>query len=212
MAANRPKPRRRRNPEDARAHILDAADRVFRDHLPDAVGLREIAAAAGVSHGLVTHYFATYDGLVAAVIARRLDAARTAAFAHLAQMTFAADEAPLLSVLIDLLEDRTLVRLLVWSFLTGRGDNIVGPQGQFGRLIDGMAARLAAVGTPIPRDRLELAAMVALATVTGWAVLGESLDRAFGRTAPVDLAVLRTELQRMLRGYALAPGKSAAAK
>jgi AcrR family transcriptional regulator len=205
MTANRSKPRQRRTPEDARAHILDAADRVFRDHLPDSVGLREIAEAAGVSHGLVTHYFATYDGLVAAVIARRLDAARTAAFAHLAQMTFAADEAPLLAVLVDLLEDRTLVRLLVWSFLTGRGADIVGPDGQFGRLIDGMTARLAAVGTPIPRERLELAAMVALATVTGWAVLGDAMDRAFGRTAPVDLAVLRTELQRMLRDYALGP-------
>jgi AcrR family transcriptional regulator len=209
MARSRSKPRQRRNPEDARAHILDAADRVFRDHLPDAVGLREIAAAAGVSHGLVTHYFATYDGLVGTVIARRLDAARTAAFAHLAQMTFAADEAPLLSVLVDLLEDRTLVRLLIWSFLTGRSDNIVGPAGQFGRLIDSMATRLAAVGTPIPRDRLELAAMVALATVAGWAVLGDTLDRAFGRAAPLDLAVLRTELQRMLRGYALAPPVSA---
>ena len=205
MTANLSKPRQRRTPEDARAHILDAADRVFRDHLPDAVGLREIAAEAGVSHGLVTHYFATYDGLVAAVIARRLDAARAAAFAHLAQMTFATDEAPLLAVLVDLLEDRTLVRLLVWSFLTGRGADIVGREGEFGRLIDGMAARLAAVGTPIPRERLELAAMVALATVTGWAVLGDTMDRAFGRAAPVDLAVLRTELQRMLRGYALGP-------
>src|SRR5262245_288147 len=82
-----PKPRTRRTPEDARTHILDAADAVFRDHLPDGVGLREIADAAGVSHGLITHYFSTYDGLVAAVIARRLEAARASAFAHLAQMT-----------------------------------------------------------------------------------------------------------------------------
>jgi len=113
MPAKPRKPRVRRSPEDARAHILDAADAVFRDHLPDAVGLREIAAAAGVSHGLVTHYFATYEGLVAAVIARRLDAARTAAFAHLAQSMFTADEAPLLSVLVDLLEDHTLIQLTI---------------------------------------------------------------------------------------------------
>src|ERR1043165_9545887 len=73
MPAKRPRPRVRRTPEDARSHILDAADAVFRDQLPDAVGLREIAAAAEVSHGLVTHYFATYEGLVAAVIARRID-------------------------------------------------------------------------------------------------------------------------------------------
>jgi TetR/AcrR family transcriptional regulator, repressor for neighboring sulfatase len=204
MAAKRPKPRVRRTPEGARAHILDAADAVFRDHLPDAVGLREIADAAGVSHGLVTHYFETYEGLVAAVISRRLDAARSAAFAHLAQMTFAADEAPLLSVLVDLLEDRTLVRLAIWSLLTGRGPSLLGPAGQLGRLIDGMAARLAAVGTPIRRDRLELAAMVALSTITGWAVLGDTMDRALGRSTPLDRSVLRTELQRMLRAYALA--------
>src|SRR5262245_37026419 len=181
MAAKRPKPRVRRSPEEARAHILDAADAVFRDHLPDAVGLREIAVAAGVSHGLVTHYFATYEGLVAAVIARRLDAARSAAFAHLAQMTFTVDESPLISVLVDLLEERTLVRLAIWSLLTGRGVQLLGPAGQLGRLIDGLAARMAALGTPIARDRLEIAATVALSAITGWAVLGDTMDRALGR-------------------------------
>jgi hypothetical protein len=33
----------RRSPEEARTLILDAADRVFRTHLPDSVGLKEIA-------------------------------------------------------------------------------------------------------------------------------------------------------------------------
>jgi len=108
---------------------------------------------------------------------------------------------PLLSVLVDLLEDRTLVRLLVWSLLSGRGADLVGRDGQLGRLIDGMVARFAAVGTPRPRARLEFAAMVALASITGWAVLGDAMDRAFGRPAPVELATLRTELQRMLRAY-----------
>ena len=205
MPAKRPRPRVRRTPEDARSHILDAADAVFRDQLPDAVGLREIAAAAGVSHGLVTHYFATYEGLVAAVIARRIDAARAKAFARMAQTLFTADEAPLLSVLVDLLEDRTLVRLMVWSLLTGRGASVIGTPGQLGRLIDGMAARLTAVGTPIPRERLELSTMVALATVTGGAVRGDTMDVALGRSAPLERAVLRTELQRMLRAYAFAP-------
>src|SRR5215813_14341634 len=140
MPAKRSRPRVRRTPEAARAHILDAADAVFRDQLPDAVGLREIAAAAEVSHGLVTHYFATYEGLVAAVIARRIDAARSRAFAHLAQTMFTVDDTPLLSVLVDLLEDRTLVRLIVWSLMTGRGAAMIGAPGQLGRLLDGMAA------------------------------------------------------------------------
>jgi TetR/AcrR family transcriptional regulator, repressor for neighboring sulfatase len=204
MATRRSKPRVRRSPEDARAHILDAADRVFGDHLPDAVGLREVAAAAKVSHGLVTHYFGTYDGLVAAVIDRRLEAARVTAFAHLAEMTFSSDEAPLLTVLIDLVKDRTLVRLVVWSLLTDRGTAFIG-NGQLGRLVDGLAARLAATGTRIARARLELAAMVALSTVVGWAVLGDTMDQAFGRESPVEHELLRTELIRMLRTYAAAP-------
>jgi AcrR family transcriptional regulator len=205
MPAKRPRSRVRRSPDEARAHILDAADAVFRDQLPDAVGLREIADAAEVSHGLVTHYFATYDGLVAAVIARRLDAARATAFAHLAQTTVVADEAPVLSVLVDLLADRTLIRLVVWSLLTGRGATVFGADGQLGRLVDGMAARLAATGAQLARDRVELAVMIALATVTGWGVLGEAMDRALGRAEPVDRGVLRTELRRMLRVYLAAP-------
>jgi TetR/AcrR family transcriptional regulator, repressor for neighboring sulfatase len=198
-------PRQRRTPEQARTLILDSADAVFREHLPDAVGLREIAEAAGVSHGLVTHYFETYDRLVAAVIARRLDAARAAAFAHLAQMTFMADEAPLLSVLVDLLADRTLVRLVVWALLTGRAATLVSSTWNIGRVVNGMAARLAALGTPVARDRLEFATMVVLSTVVGWAVLGDSLDQAVGRSAPLDHGVLRTELQKLVRAYVLAP-------
>ena len=65
MAARK---RVRRSPEEARTLILDAADAVFREHLPDAVGLKEVAKAAGVSHALVTHYFGTYANLVEAAL------------------------------------------------------------------------------------------------------------------------------------------------
>jgi AcrR family transcriptional regulator len=150
MTASR-KPRVRRAPEDARVHILDAADAVFARELPDAVGLRDIAEEAGVSHGLVTHYFGTYDGVIAAAIDRRLARAQETAFARLAQLTFAADEIPLLGVLTDLLADRTLTRLVVWSFLTGRDSAVMRKDAQLGRLVDLMHARLTAIGVAIPR-------------------------------------------------------------
>ncbi len=66
-------PRRRRDPTEARRELLDAAERVLAIHGPDAVGLRDVAREAGVSHGLVTHYFGTYDALVEAVFARRTE-------------------------------------------------------------------------------------------------------------------------------------------
>jgi len=207
VAASRkrkPRARARRAPEDARAHLLDAADAVFARELPDAVGLREIADEAGVSHGLVTHYFGTYDGLIAAVIERRLDSARQTAFARLAQSTFVADETPLLGVLTDLLADRTLTRLVAWSFLTGRDTTVLSKDGQLGRLVDMMHARLAALGTPIPRERIEFSVMISIASVVGWAVAGPALERAIGRPDARSTSELRDELQAMIRAYVIA--------
>lgn len=62
------KPRVRRTPQQAKALILEAAIHVFSIRGPDAVGLKEVAHEAGVSHALITHYFGTYDGLVEAAV------------------------------------------------------------------------------------------------------------------------------------------------
>src|SRR4051812_23554771 len=66
----------RRTPEEARERILEAAERVFATHLPDVVGLKDVAREAGVSHALVTHYFGTYAALVEATLERRFDKVR----------------------------------------------------------------------------------------------------------------------------------------
>src|SRR5690349_10474032 len=68
--------RRRRDPETARAEILDAAERVLSTRPPDQVGLKDVAEVAGVSHGLVSHYFGTYAELVEEVLVRRHRAIR----------------------------------------------------------------------------------------------------------------------------------------
>jgi TetR/AcrR family transcriptional regulator, regulator of cefoperazone and chloramphenicol sensitivity len=51
----------------ARAVIRDEALRLFADHGPDGVSVRQIAAAAGVSPGLVLHHFGSKEGLRQAV-------------------------------------------------------------------------------------------------------------------------------------------------
>lgn len=51
----------------ARANIRNAALRLFADRGHDAVTVREIAAAAGVSPSLVVHHFGSKDGLRSAV-------------------------------------------------------------------------------------------------------------------------------------------------
>jgi AcrR family transcriptional regulator len=196
----------RREPAEAREHLLDAAERVFEAHLPDSVGLREIAGEAAVSHGLVTHYFGTYDALVTAVIERRLGRARSTAFAALAQATLAedGDEAPLLTVLIELFSDRALMRLLAWALLSGRDLTSVIAHGQLARLVDGMAARLTAGGVRVRRDRLEFATTAAIAALVGWAIAGPLFTRAAGG-GPIGPVELKRELRRMLRAYVALP-------
>ncbi len=60
-------PAARDDDRTARAVIRDEALRLFAERGPDAVRMREIAAAAGVSPGLVVHHFGSLDGLRAAV-------------------------------------------------------------------------------------------------------------------------------------------------
>lgn len=56
-------------PQDrtTRAVIRDEALRLFAEHGPDRVAIRQVAAAAGVSPGLVVHHFRTKEGLRGAV-------------------------------------------------------------------------------------------------------------------------------------------------
>lgn len=66
-------PRKRRTAEDARAAILDAAERHLVASGPAGIRLQEVAADVGVSHPTVLHHFGSREGLVEAVVARALD-------------------------------------------------------------------------------------------------------------------------------------------
>jgi AcrR family transcriptional regulator len=58
--------------EQTKAHIIAAAREVFSEHGILAVSVRDVAQAAGVTHGLVHHYFGTKDQLVAEVLKNAL--------------------------------------------------------------------------------------------------------------------------------------------
>jgi AcrR family transcriptional regulator len=54
--------------EQTKAEILKAARRLFAEHGIRAVSVRDVASEAGVTHGLVHHYFGTKEELTAEVI------------------------------------------------------------------------------------------------------------------------------------------------
>jgi TetR/AcrR family transcriptional regulator, repressor for neighboring sulfatase len=111
------KPRRRRTPDQARAEILDAATGVIAERGPDGTSLRQVADAAGVTHGLVAHYFGTYQGLVRAVLQRAIEQQR----ARIRERMRAEGGIPYATTVMDLLfatlADERYVRLWAWTML-----------------------------------------------------------------------------------------------
>jgi AcrR family transcriptional regulator len=69
---------RPRDAERTKIAILAAARRLFAKRGIHTVSIRDIAAEAGVSHGLVQQYFGTRDKMVAAIIQHEIDAVMSA--------------------------------------------------------------------------------------------------------------------------------------
>jgi AcrR family transcriptional regulator len=198
-------PRVRRSPEEARNVILDAADRVFALHLPDAVGLKEIGREAGVSHALVTHYFGTYAGLVEATLERRFERLR----ASLVQQLFGAFEAKasageLLATYRAAIArnaaDPVTVRLAMWATMSGRTskEDFFTHRMQGLRLLaDALEARI-----DVPREDLEFCLIASFALTVTWTVGGEAIAGALGkkRARGVDVS-FEQRVATMIDGY-----------
>ena len=116
------KSRVRRTAEEAREHILDAAEAQLRERGPDGLRLQELAAQVGVSHPAILHHFGSRTALVRAVLsrtARRLKLEITTALSHDVD---AANGATLLDRISRVLADRGNARMFAWLFLAGDGE------------------------------------------------------------------------------------------
>jgi AcrR family transcriptional regulator len=199
-----PKPARvRRTPEEARERILAAARVVLAEKGPDAAGLKDIAAAAGVSHALVSHYFGTYDALVEAVMAAHQAEIRAEL---LARMAASPDDGPAewIDHVFSAIAHPLYGRLAAWSVLSGRIDS----ESFFARreqglrlVVDVIAARLGG-GIGIERERIERVVLVVLTSVLGysfgrtvlWGALGHEATAARDAAFRKEIALLLTPL------------------
>jgi AcrR family transcriptional regulator len=104
---------RPRGREAVQAALLEAAARLFVQQGPAAVSVRQIAAEAGVNHGLVHQYFGSKEGLVRATLEHLAD--------ELAPVAEAAPDVPAsIQPLLAAISDRAaFVRLLGWLLLEG---------------------------------------------------------------------------------------------
>jgi AcrR family transcriptional regulator len=98
---------------------LEAARELIRERLPDAIGLKDVAERAGVSHALVTHYFGGIDRLVGAALEAHAEQNRNELVKLMLER---AEDGPKvwLSHLFSWVMRPEAPRLLAWSFLSGK--------------------------------------------------------------------------------------------
>jgi TetR/AcrR family transcriptional regulator, repressor for neighboring sulfatase len=200
--------RRRRAPEVARTELLDAAERVFAKSPPDQVGLKDVAKAAGTSHGLITHYFGTYDGLIAAALIRRTTALRERVFVALQDPANLTKPETLVDMLFDVYQDPVHLRLMNHLIAVESPDSAHALSLQH-RGIEQVAARIADAlrpqgSTQAYRDSIALGLMLAVAAAFGYAATRHSLAGAIGKPVTVELdRDVRRTLAQMVQRYIL---------
>jgi AcrR family transcriptional regulator len=109
------KKRVRRSPEQARQHILDAAVRTLSKRGPDRCTLKDVAADAGISHPLITHYFGTYEALVDAAVGEAMRQLRERLITRLLKVQ-KPSPAALAQLYLDIALEPWYGRLVSWAF------------------------------------------------------------------------------------------------
>jgi len=113
-------PPRRRDRERTITTILDAAERLLEEKGPDGFGLAELGREAGVSFGLIHHYFGGKEGLLKHVLRRALRDMGREIRRLQDDGGFWRREAPAVLVVFDTFVKRPgFARLGAWGLLTG---------------------------------------------------------------------------------------------
>ncbi len=192
--------RKRRSPEEAKRTILRAAQKLLAEHGPDAIGLKEIAREANVSHALVSHYFGTYESLVDDALADHLTSQRLDGIQRI--MRSPPHPSAWLDVAFEQLAHPLSGRLLVWAMLTGRlerEDFVVFRDRGLAQVVDLLAAYMRAAGRETDREALERGVLIGFCAVIGYSLGRNALWGSLGKRASAekDLA-FRTQLASIL--------------
>ncbi len=196
----------RRTPEAARALILDAASRVLADLGPDRAGLKEVAASAGVSHALVTHYFGTFSALVEEVLEAQMGSLRDAVIRQISAADDDIGVPELIDILFTELGKPVYGRLVAWALLSGR----IETTSFFTNRKKGLRSIAAAVvarnqDAQLDPNEVERLVILVWCTVSSYAVAGPTLWRALGhrpsKRRDAQFAAMLTEMvQERLEG------------
>lgn len=194
------KPTRRRNREQTINDILDAAENLLDRKGPDGFGLAELGRDAGVSFGLIHHYFDGKEGLLRAVLQRSMRELGKEINRIQEAGELWKPDAPAVVVVFDTyLRKPGFARLMAWGLLKGLLDpEAISLEVRADReALDRMVDRLHD-GMP-GASRLDAAALTTLLTsaVLGFNLLRPVLVQTRGWNSKSD-EILREQLVRAM--------------
>jgi len=195
-------PPRRRDRERTITTILDAAEKLLEEKGPDGFGLAELGREAGVSFGLIHHYFGGKEGLLKRVLRRALRDMGQEIRRLQDDGGFWRREAPAVLVVFDTFVKRPgFARLGTWGLLSGliTADDIAN---EFRADREALETMLEAFRREAPEPTREnVTAIVALlwSSVVGFTLMRPLLTSAFEWTTDDD-ARLREQLATAMVG------------
>ena len=176
------RPRRRLTSEDAKEAILAATEKRLREVGPGALRLQEIASDVGLSHPTVLHHVGNREALVAAVVARAMEALEADL---LACFTSEAGPPELLTTLHDVddvLRRRGQARLVAWLALT-QAPGTVNRSSRLGDVAAALHAARGARGQDAPLEDTAFAMMLTATALLGVALVGPGMLGMMGLEA-----------------------------
>ena len=171
------KARVRRAPEDARAKILAAAEKLLIERGPLALKLADVALAADVANASVIHHFGSIDGLHAALMERMVGqlVAEVLAIADQGGGRENQQEA-VFRALFEVFERRGAARLAAWLELTGEWRRMT----HIRDAVESVVVRRASFGDVNPQQAQDLI-LISVTLAMGAGLFGHALAELVGK-------------------------------
>jgi len=193
---------RRRDRERTITRILDAAERLLEEKGPDGFGLAELGREAGVSFGLIHHYFGGKAGLLKHVLQRTLRDMGKEIRRLQDDGSFWTRDAPAVLVVFDTFMGRPgFARLGAWGLLTGliTADDIANEFRTDREALETMIEEFRKQAPGASRDNVGAITTLLWSSVLGFSLLRPLLQTAFDWGDPNDRA-FRDQLARAMVG------------
>jgi AcrR family transcriptional regulator len=170
----------RRNPDEARRLILDAAQAAIARTGPEGLRLHDIAAAAGISHPLILHHFGSRAGLVRALTREAVAELKEKLVAAMTERDYSIEEQ--LDRVFDAFRNGLGQRLAWLATVDPAGDQSGATMIQR-EIVDHLHARRVATAPPgamVPREDSQFLVHLIATAALGDAIYGAQFRRSAG--------------------------------